>query len=52
MQDTVTSFDHTLGSVETIGEKKTSQDLKNAINSGKRIIVSNFAHPKQAFYQA
>ncbi|WP_294521509.1 type I restriction endonuclease subunit R [uncultured Anaerovibrio sp.] len=40
LQDTVTSFDHTLGSVETIGEKKTSQDLKNAINSGKRIIVT------------
>ena len=40
LQETVTSFDHTLGSVETIGEKKTSQDLKNAINSGKRIIVT------------
>lgn len=40
LQDTVTGFDHTLGSVETIGEKKTSQDLKRAINAGKRIIVT------------
>ena len=40
LQETVTGFDHTLGSVETIGEKKTSQDLKHAINAGKRIIVT------------
>lgn len=40
LQETVTGFDHTLGSVETIGEKKTSQDLKRAINAGKRIIVT------------
>lgn len=40
LQDTVTGFDHTLGSVETIDEKKTSQDLKRAINAGKRIIVT------------
>ena len=40
LQDTVSSFDHTLGTVETIGEGKTSQDLKNAINNGSRIIVT------------
>lgn len=40
LQDTVTGFDHMLGSVETIDNKKTSQDLKNAINAGKRIIVT------------
>ena len=40
LQDTVTGFDHTLGSVETIDEKKTSQDLKQAIDDGKRIIVT------------
>ena len=40
LQDTITSFDHTLGSVETINDKKTSQDLKKAIDNGKRIIVT------------
>lgn len=40
LQDTVTGFDHTLGSVETIDEKKTSQDLRQAIDDGKRIIVT------------
>ena len=40
LQATVSSFDHTLGSVVTIDERKTSQDLKNAINDGKRIIVT------------
>ena len=40
LQDTVTGFDHMLGSVETIDNNKTSQDLKNAINAGKRIIVT------------
>lgn len=40
LQNTISSFDHTLGSVVTIDEKKTSRDLKNAINDGKRIIVS------------
>ena len=40
LQETVTGFDHTLGSVETIDEKKTSQDLKRAIDDGKRIIVT------------
>ena len=40
LQATISSFDHTLGVVETIDEKKTSQDLKNAINDGCRIIVT------------
>ena len=40
LQDTISGFDHTLGSVVTIGEKKTSQDLKTAINDGARIIVT------------
>ena len=40
LQATISGFDHTLGSVETIGEGKNSQDLKNAINDGARIIVT------------
>jgi type I restriction enzyme R subunit len=40
LQDTISSFDHTLGVVETMGEGKTSQDLKNAINDRKKIIVT------------
>ncbi len=40
LQETISGFDHTLGSVETIGEDKNSQDLKNAINNGARIIVT------------
>ncbi|MBR3639810.1 MAG: type I restriction endonuclease subunit R, partial [Clostridia bacterium] len=40
LQATISGFDHTLGSVETIGEGKTSRDLKNAINDGVRIIVT------------
>ena len=40
LQDTVSSFDHTLGTVETIGEGKTSKDLRDAINGGCRIIVT------------
>ena len=40
LQATISGFDHTLGSVETIGEGKNSQDLKNAINNGARIIVT------------
>ena len=40
LQDTISSFDHTLGSVVTIDEKKTSKDLLEALNSGKRIIVT------------
>lgn len=40
LQDTITSFEHTTGQVETIGENKTSQDLKNAINDKKKIIIT------------
>lgn len=40
LQATISGFDHTLGSVETIGEGKNSQDLKQAINDGVRIIVT------------
>jgi type I restriction enzyme R subunit len=40
LQDTVSSFDHTLGTVATIGEGKTSKDLRDAINNGSRIIVT------------
>ena len=40
LQATVSSFDHTIGSVVTIDDKKNSGDLRNAINDGKRIIVT------------
>lgn len=40
LQNTIMSFDHTTGVVETIGENKTSQDLKNAINDGRKIIIT------------
>lgn len=40
LQDTISGFDHTVGVVETIGEGKTSKDLLNAINDGKKIIVT------------
>lgn len=40
LQETISGFDHTLGTVETIGEGKNSQDLKQAINDGVRIIVT------------
>lgn len=40
LQETIAGFDHTLGSVETIGENKTSKDLRDAINGGVRIIVT------------
>lgn len=40
LQDTVSSFDHTLGTVATIGEGKSSKDLRDAINNGSRIIVT------------
>lgn len=40
LQDTISGFDHTLGSVETIGEGKSSKDLRDAINNGSRIIVT------------
>ncbi len=40
LQETISGFDHTLGAVETIGEDKTSKDLRDAINNGVRIIVT------------
>ena len=40
LQETISGFDHTLGTVETIGEGKTSKDLRDAINNGCRIIVT------------
>lgn len=40
LQETITGFDHTLGSVCAIDEKKSSKDLKDALNDGKRIIVT------------
>jgi type I restriction enzyme R subunit len=40
LQETISSFDHTFGLVETIGDGKTSKDLRDAINDGKRIIVT------------
>lgn len=40
LQDTISGFDHTKGVVETIGENKTSKDLRDAINDGKKIIIT------------
>lgn len=40
LQETISSFDHTLGTVETISENKNSRDLRDAINNGARIIVT------------
>ncbi len=40
LQETISGFDHTLGAVETIGEDKTSKDLRDALNGGVRIIVT------------
>ncbi|MGG3043475.1 DEAD/DEAH box helicase family protein [Bacillus anthracis] len=40
LQDTISSFDHTKGIVETIGEGKTSKDLRDAINDGKKVIIT------------
>lgn len=40
LQTTIMSFDHTTGQVVTIGDGKSSQDLKNAINDGKKIIIT------------
>ena len=39
-QETVASFDHTLGQVVNIDERKTSKDLRDALNEGKRIVVT------------
>lgn len=40
LQETITGFDHTLGSVCAIDEKKSSKDLRDALNAGKRIVVT------------
>ncbi len=40
LQETISGFDHTLGAVEAIDKDKNSQDLRNAINSGARIIIT------------
>ena len=40
LQETISGFDHTLGTVETIDDKKNSYDLRDAINAGVRIIVT------------
>lgn len=40
LQATISGFDHTIGAVETIGEDKNSNDLRDAINNGARIIVT------------
>lgn len=40
LQETISGFDHILGAVETIGEDKSSKDLRDALNAGARIIVT------------
>lgn len=40
LQETVSGFDHTLGVIETIDDKKSSKDLRDAINNGVKIIVT------------
>lgn len=40
LQDTINGFEHTLGSVVLIDEKKSSKDLLKAVKDGKRIIVT------------
>ncbi len=40
LQDTISGFDHKLGQVELIDNKKTSDDLRQAIDDGKRIIIT------------
>lgn len=40
LQETISGFDHAIGSVVTIGKDKTSADLRDAINGGARLIVS------------
>ena len=40
LQETISGFDHKSGAIETIDEKKTSKDLRDAINDGVRIIVT------------
>lgn len=40
LQNTISGFDHTKGIIAAIGEGKTSKDLKDAINDGKKIIIT------------
>ena len=40
LQDTICGFDHQLGQIETITDKDNSSKLKDAINDGKRIIIT------------
>lgn len=40
LQATIDGFDHTMGSVVLIDEKKNSQDLLKAVQDGKRMIVT------------
>lgn len=40
LQETISGFDHAIGSAVTIGKDKTSADLRDAINGGARLIVS------------
>lgn len=40
LQDTISDFDATIGTVAAISEDKTSRDLLDAINKGSRIIIS------------
>jgi type I restriction enzyme R subunit len=40
IQDNIRQFEQMPGTVEYIDKNKTSQDLKNAIESGKRVIVT------------
>ena len=40
LQDTISGLDHTIGTVETIGDGKSSRALRDAINNGSRIIVT------------
>lgn len=40
LQDTIYQFEHQKGVVVKIDDDKTSQDLKNAIDDGKRIIIT------------
>lgn len=40
LQETIYQFDHVDGTVEKIDKNKTSKDLRDAINDGKKIIIT------------
>lgn len=40
LQNTISGFDHTKGIIAAIGEGKSSKDLRDAINDGKKIIIT------------